>query len=202
VGRKAAEFHRSLAPKWWMYPVQLAVVFFFRIIKIPMDLLGVYMVALGMWTNWRWRITWPWNSQDNPGTDAYYDKSWSKQQHWSWKLGDGFAEYWWRAIRNPSSNFARYAVKPSKHYDIWITAGSHRGFTKGPTRWAFPGIKNPPKTLFVYKYDTKRWWLGLFIFTWFISDKRYFQWYSGWKFDRADGFGWTLRCWVYRNEDS
>lgn len=160
-------------------------------------LLAPLMVAIGMALDWP-RICWPWDSFANKG--RYADPHWYEQHHWSWKIHPKFAEYWWRAIRNGFSNGTRYAIKPTDPDDLWQHPDYHHGFYKGPASRAFPGVASPPKTLFRYEYDRKRWWLSRYVFTWFVSETRYFQFYAGFKFDRTEGFGISFRCWIYRNE--
>ena len=160
--------------------------------------LAPLMVFIGMLLGWP-KICWPWDNFANKGN--YADGGWYRREHWSWQIGAPFAEWWWRAIRNGFSNGARYAIKNSFTDDVWKHPGYHEGHYKGPAKWAFPHQEAPyPKTLFRYEYDKKRPYLSRYVFTWFASDARYFMFYAGFKFDRVEGFGFSIRCWYYKNE--
>ena len=187
-------------PPLWAYPLQVVTALAFSLAILPGSLLALIMVPLGMLFGWP-RVTWLWSNKDLDNGLPYGDHWWYRREHWSWKLGDRFAQFWWMAVRNSFSNGKRYAIRNADPADVIKHPNYHYGFYKGPREWAFKGFDKPwPKTLFRYEYDARRPWLARYVFTWFVSDSRYFQFYIGFKFDRSDGFGSSLRCWVYRNE--
>jgi len=192
----------ELKPKWWMFPIQFVVILGVSLIQLPGTILAPFIVPFGLWFNWpKW--TWLWSNMDVDKGEPYADDFWYKKDHWSWKLGDKFAQYWWMAVRNSFSNGARYMMKPSPDENIWWWPGSHKGFTKLPYRWAFKGIPQDQwtDTLFVYKYDYVKWWKAEFVYSWFINEDWYFQIMLGFKFSRTEGEGCTFRIWVYQRED-
>ena len=199
-----------MRPRLWMYPLQFLFSSTVFVCAAPCKLLGLVMVPAGILTGWRYGITWPWDCA-RYADGSYADRWWYRQDHWSWKLGPRFAEFWWRAVRNAFSNGMRYMFDNSYREDLWVHPRSHAGFLKGPRRRAFADGAPLRKWLFRYVYDQRRWWFATFVFTWFVTDEvrkggklirpgRYFQIYIGAKFDRLNGFGNTFRIWLYRDE--
>lgn len=177
-------------------PLQVPVWFGYFVYVFIGKALAPVMVPIGMRLDWpRW--CWPWASF----SERYADGWWYEGEHWSWRLGPAFAEFWWRAVRNGFSNGARYSIRNAEPGDLWQHPDYHYGFYKGPRRRAFAGHPKPwPKTLMRYEFDVTRPWLGRYVFTWFCTEARYFQFYVGFKFDRTEGCGFSMRCWIYRNE--
>lgn len=190
----------NIQPYTFWIPVQLLACILYLPYIVIGKLLALIMVPLGMLLDWpRWCQ--PWGNVANNG--QYADHWWYFRKHWSWKISEAFAEFWWRAIRNGFSNGARYTFANAEPGDVWRHPKSHSGFYKGPLRWAFPGDPNPPASCFQYEYDTRRPWLARFTYTRFeVLPERYFLFYIGFKFDRQEGFGFSARCSIYRNEDN
>jgi len=183
--------------KW--LPVQIAA----WIVALPYIVVGkvlsLPMAAIGMATGWP-KVCWPWDAKTSP-TDPTPEAWWWKSGHWSLKLGRAFSEWWWRSVRNGFSNGARYALRSCRPEDLvsHVTPGSVH--YKGPIEKSYPRWDNPPNYVVRYQYDKSRPWLARYTYTRFgISGGRYFLFYVGFKVDRTNGMGYSLRIGVFRDE--
>jgi len=198
------------ALKWWMILIQILIWLPMALLVIlPMKLLAPIMVAIALpfrdeQDNFP-RLFWPWdNRKDEYG---YADAGWMQKDSWPWKVSPLLAQFWYRGIRNGASNFIRYAVSPSDPVWICIPDWSHRGFLKGPKRWLWGSedqvyLDTMPDHVFMYEYDSRRWWLSQWSWTWCMSDTHYLFLKFGFDVKHRDGAQFTFRPWpFYRNED-
>lgn len=213
--------YRHLRPKWYWYPVQVLTSFAFYFgFFLPGIILSPLAVAIGVWTMDekhdfpRWLYWWD-NIKDN--TDGkYYDGWWDKPKnysmlfglikwhglHWSWKLGDRFAEWYWRVMRNPFSNGKRFVAVGSGEF---VRIKSHLTLKRPKGSQAFAGVPDGTKWAWVYAYDMRKPWYAYVRACRFATPTkdRYLQLYQGFKVDRKDGMGHTaFRTPFPRNEDA
>tara|TARA_R110000824_G_scaffold32872_1_gene105961 strand:+ start:6035 stop:6607 length:573 start_codon:yes stop_codon:yes gene_type:complete len=172
-----------------IYKIPIQIIFalaVYFVYGIPGKLLGLVMIPIGIWTDWQHRFTWPWDAATNPKTGTYYD-TWypdmdapqhTRHSRFFYNAGEFWREYYWR-IRNSFSNAMRYTFTNPNPKTNWRTmmegCQEHRG-----DGW-------------YYQYHKEQWWYARYRYSKRTDGDQGWEFYIGWKLDRWDGFGLTVR---------
>jgi hypothetical protein len=184
-----------------MYRIPVQLVFAvgtYVFYAIPGKILGLVMIPIGIWTGWKYKITWPWHAALTPSTGMYYD-SWypdmdapqhSKHSKWFYNAGPFWREYYWR-IRNSFSNAMRYTfTNPTPKVD-W--------------RKMLDDLDTYTGDGWYYRYHPEKWWYAQYRYSKRTDGDQGWTWYIGWKLDRWDGFGLSVRVprknFIPKNQD-
>jgi hypothetical protein len=185
---------------WYLLPVHLLASTAFLSVRIPMVVLGLLACAIGVFSvpnpakqdvSYFPRWLWLWDSRVSTIPEPWW---WEGRNHWSHKLGFRFTVWWWRAIRNPASNFTRYALQGDDWYDISTTEGSLRANMK--PRWS------GETTYWQVRWNRRKWWLSEFYFCHVWGKSYYFIFRYGFKLGRVfSGLGFTSRLNPWQKHD-
>lgn len=185
---------------WWWLPVQIVFTLIAEVTSWIVDLIGIIVcipltmiyVKTGVWQKWGWL----WSSHNGPEPEYWWWVEGGGKRaaggHWStrWR---GLGIYWWRAIRNRSSNYTRLGTDCDVR-DARQTPGSHHG-SMNPYYTRMQGKR------FAYKvrWDKNRPWLAWFEFSYRWNDTKYCDGKFGFRVaQNFVGLGYTVRIhpWV------